>query len=135
MSDPSEQCPPSWRPYHNISDNGLRACGRQVTTSTTGGCNSQSYTVQQSYQRVYGKIIGYQIGSPDVFNPGHYQRLSIDEPYVDGVSVTYGDPRKHIWTFAGGISETVVADFPNFFLSMCTQWNRFSYICWQQLFL
>ena len=101
MSDPSEQCPPSWRLY---SANGVRACGRQVTTSTTGGCNSQKYTVQQSYQRVCGQIIGYQIGSTNVF---HNQQLSIDEPYVDGVSVTYGDPRKHIWTFAGGISETI----------------------------
>ena len=112
MSDPSEQCPPSWRPYHNISDSGVRACGRQVTTSTTGGCNSQSYTVHQSYQRVYGKIIGYQIGSPDAFSQGH-QQSSIDEPYVDGVSVTYGDPRKHIWTFVGGISETVVNALPS----------------------
>jgi hypothetical protein len=34
--------------------------------------------------------------------------LLIDEPYVDGVSVTYGVPRRHIWTFAGGISETIV---------------------------
>ena len=32
--------------------------------------------------------------------------------YVDGVSVTYGDLRKHIWTFASGISETIVAAFP-----------------------
>jgi hypothetical protein len=103
MSDPSQQCPPSWRLY---SANGVRACGRQITTSI-GGCNSQIYTIQQSvqYRRVCGRIIGYQIGSPDVF---HDQQLSIDESYVDGVSVTYGDPRKHIWTFAGGVSETIV---------------------------
>ena len=104
MSDPSQQCPSSWRLY---SANGVRACGRQVTTSTTGGCNSQNYTIQQSlrYQKVCGQIIGYQIGSPDVF--GDIQ-LSIDEPYVDGVSVTYGVPRRHIWTFAAGLSETIV---------------------------
>ena len=23
----------------------------------------------------------------------------IDDPYVDGLSVTYGSPRQHIWTF------------------------------------
>ena len=102
MTDPLQQCPPSWRLY---SANGVRACGRQV--STTGGCNSQTYTVQQSlqYRRVCGRIIGYQIGSTNVFDD---QQLSIDEPYVDGVSVTYGTSRRHIWTFAGGISETIV---------------------------
>ena len=52
-----------------------------------------------------GRIIGYQIGSTNVFEN---QQLSIDESYVDGVSVTYGDPRSHIWTFAAGISETIV---------------------------
>ena len=108
MSDPSQQCPSSWRLY---SANGVRACGRPVTKSTTGGCNSQNYTVQQSlyYQKVCGQIIGYQIGSTNVFND---QQFPINEPYVDGVSVTYGEPRRHIWTFAGGISETIVAAYP-----------------------
>ena len=41
------------------------------------------------------------------------KQLSIDEAYVDGVSVTYGVPRKHIWTFAGGLSETLVTSFPD----------------------
>ena len=49
MSDPSQQCPPSWRLY---SANGVRACGRLITTSTTGGCNSQNYFIQQNYQSV-----------------------------------------------------------------------------------
>ena len=106
MSNSSEQCPQSWRLY---SANGVRACGRPVTRSTNGGCNSQTYTTcdQQSYQRVCGRIIGYQIGSTNVFR----QRLSINQSYVDGVSVTYGDPRRHIWTFAGGISETIVENY------------------------
>ena len=106
MTDSLQQCPASWRLY---SANGVRACGRQVTTSTTGGCYSQNYIVQQSYQKVCGRIIGYQIGSTNVFEN---RQLSIDEPYVDGVSVTYGDPRSHIWTFAGGISETIVSAGP-----------------------
>ena len=27
--------------------------------------------------------------------------------YVDGVSITHGSPRKHIWTLAGGLSQDV----------------------------
>jgi hypothetical protein len=102
MNDPLQQCPLSWRLY---SANGVRACGRQVTTSPNGGCYSRNYTVQQSYQRVCGRITGYQIGSTDVFGD---LMLPINEPYVDGVSLTYGDPRRHIWTFAAGLSETII---------------------------
>ena len=108
MTNPLQQCPASWRLY---SANGVRACGRPVTTSTTGGCYSQIYTVQQNYQRVCGRITGYQIGSTDVFGGPPL----INEPYVDGVSVTYGMPRKHIWTctFAAGLSETIVTTHTN----------------------
>ena len=56
MSDPVQQCPSSWRLY---SANGVRACGR-----TRGpGCNSQIYRVCQRYNKVCGRIIGYQVGS------------------------------------------------------------------------
>ena len=107
MTNPSQQCPPSWRLY---SANGVRACGRPVT-SASGGCYSQNYTVQLSYRRVCGRIIGYQVGSPNVFD--NEQLPIINEAYVDGVSVTYGEPRKHIWTFAGGLSERIVTSYPN----------------------
>ena len=30
---------------------------------------------------------------------------SLDGVYVDGVSITYGNPRRHIWTYAIGVSE------------------------------
>ena len=98
MSDPVQQCPSSWRLY---SANGVRACGRP-----SQGCHSQSYTVQQRYNKVCGQIIGYQFGSTDAFHPTTIGNNQIDQTYVDGVSVTYGTPRKHIWTFAAGISET-----------------------------
>ena len=39
---------------------------------------------------------------------GFHGQRSIDSSYVDGISVTYGSPRKHIWTFAIGLSTTVV---------------------------
>ena len=129
MSDPSQQCPPSWRLY---SANGVRACGRPVTLARTGGCNSQNYTVQQSYQRVCGQIIGYQIGSTNVF----HEQQSINEPYVDGVSVTYGEPHRHMWTFAGGISEKNCGCLSNSFLPQYAQWNwnptsTTTHVCWQ----
>ena len=96
MNDSSQQCPGSWR---LIIGNGVRACGRP-----SSGCHSQTYTVQQRYSKVCGQVFGYQVGSTDAFQASHPDL--IDQYYVDGVSVTYGTPRKHIWTFAASITET-----------------------------
>jgi hypothetical protein len=56
------------------------------------------------YSKVCGKIIGYQVGSPDAFHT-HGGRNNIDSRYVDGVSLTHGRPRQHIWTFVGAVDE------------------------------
>ena len=50
------------------------------------------------------RVIGYQVASPDAFNT-EVSYTSIDHFYVDGISITHGSPRKHIWTYAGGISD------------------------------
>ncbi len=54
-----------------------------------------------------GRIKAYQSSTPDGFDPYYTnQALTIDDLYVDGVSVTHGrNPRKHIWTFAAAIDE------------------------------
>ena len=43
-------------------------------------------------------LLSLQYASCDGFIGG-----SIDTSYVDGVSITHGSPRKHVWTFAVGI--------------------------------
>ena len=51
-----------------------------------------------------GKIIAYQFASPDAFaNRGN--AITINENYVDGISLTHGNPRQHIWTFAAAVDE------------------------------
>jgi hypothetical protein len=49
---------------------------------------------------VCGRVIGYQFGSPDAFAV-RSQRGFI----VDGVMITHGEPRQHIWTFTGDADE------------------------------
>ena len=51
-----------------------------------------------------GRVIGYQVASPDGFGT-EIMRPSIDQIYVDGISITHGSPRKHIWTYAGGFTD------------------------------
>ena len=101
MSDPSQQCPSAWREYNT---SGVRACGRQYSVS----CSSVNYTTNGfRYRRVCGQVIGYQLGSTDVFDNSH---RGIDEAYVDGVSITHGTPRTHIWTYAAGEHDYLGSD-------------------------
>ena len=55
-----------------------------------------------------GRVSGYQTASPDGFERFTHcpAPCTIDNPYVDGVSITHGaSPRKHIWTYAAGVYE------------------------------
>ena len=71
------------------------------------GCSSTVLEVQGvQYSRVCGKIIGYQQKSPDAFGTySHRGQTTIESYYVDGISITHGSPRKHIWTFATAVHE------------------------------
>ena len=64
-----------------------------------------SYSI--SYSQVCGRVTGYQKGSTNALEPSGF---NINGPYVDGVSLTRGRPRQHIWTFMAGLHE-------NFFYS------------------
>ena len=99
MGDPTQSCPPAWR---DRSANGVRVCGRPA--DSFGQCHSTFYSSNgRSYNRVCGRVIGYQFGHTDAF--GFHSSATIEQPYVDGVSITHGNPRSHIWTLAAGISE------------------------------
>ena len=102
MTDTNQQCPSGFR----LITSPKRTCGTPGSScvSTTFPLNGVKYS------RVCGKIIGYQYYTVDAFGPYYYhnnnQRRTIDESYVDGVSLTHGQrPRKHIWTFAAAYDE------------------------------
>ena len=100
LSNPSHQCPPAWTEVTTVAG---RACTRPGTNS--GSCLSTSYpTLGVQYSRVCGRSIGYQDGTTDAFLNSIPQ--TIDSFYVDGVSITHGSPRRHIWSFASGLTES-----------------------------
>ena len=109
MSDPSQQCPSAWREYmYNAS--GVRACGR--TYSTEGSCSGVAYGTENiAYSRVCGRIVGYQIASPDAFNTQNLVlnlSKTVIESDMDGVKITHSDSgihHYHIWSFIGGLTE------------------------------
>ena len=38
---------------------------------------------------------------------------NINSYYVDGISITHGNPRQHVWTYAAGIQETLFIQMVN----------------------
>lgn len=99
MQIPEHKCPVGWKFYH--IDN-YRLCGKN---SDGPSCDSVKIPNRKdrSYQYVRGKLRGYQYGSPDAFYASTNTHRTIDGPYVDGVSMTYGQhERKHIYTLASG---------------------------------
>ena len=90
MTDPSTTCPSGWQ----LTGYSKRTCGR--ASHGTFVCDSVSFPVSGGeYNKVCGRIKAYQWGSPDGFYLPQ-QAPTMNSGYVDGISVTYGNPRQHI---------------------------------------
>ena len=85
------QCPSGLVEHVNSTTN-QTACGR----STDVGCSSVTYPAEGSYTNICGRVRGYQFYSPNAFRGSGY---SINGFYVDGISITRGSPRQHVWTY------------------------------------
>ena len=95
MSKTGASCPPDFQLQEK---EGVQGCGRP----RKGGeyCSSVSFSSNGTYNEVCGRVLGYQWGFSGGINPtssGHSN--SIDRAYLDGVSLTRGSPRTHIWSF------------------------------------
>ena len=102
MTDTTESCPNGWRLYEV---DGVRACGR--ASYEDGSCSSVQYPSNGvRYTEICGRARGYQYGSPNavdsIVGTGHND---INSHYVDGLSLTRGNPRKHVWTYMAGLKE------------------------------
>ena len=104
-----DDCPWNWV---EVTKDGRRFCGG---SSVGGGsvvpfCDAALFAVNKPYRRVCGKIVGYGYGDNEAFSAGG----TIDDPYVDGLSLTHGvtGSRVHIWSFAIGIAEIFPGIFP-----------------------
>jgi len=110
-----DACPVGW-----YGDQGL------CRGDTKAGCYSAYFpTYKAQYKHVCGKVKGYQKGTPNAFYPTSYffgnhddikptvYSASLDGVYVDGVSITFGSPRKHVWTYAVGLSDDATYDCCN----------------------
>ena len=94
MTEPGASCPSSLRQINTPA----KLCGRPGA-----GCSGVTFPTDGiRYSKVCGQARGYQYYSPDAF--GHSSN-NINSHYVDGVAITYGSPRQHLWTYAAGQSD------------------------------
>ena len=116
MTNSSHQCPSGLR---ERNDAGNRTC---IPNSNSATCSSLTFLVNAlDYSKVCGRIIGYQFSSTNAFGYRN-DPPNIDTYYVDGVSLTHGNPRQHIWTFAAAAGETSDPDY----ICPCTNANTSS---------
>ena len=87
-------------------NNGKRACGRPQ--NSLAGCQAsvKFLSFGSNYSQVCGRVIGYQYASLSAI--AEFGSQTIDQVYVDGIGLTYGSPRKHIWTFMAQVQDNVV---------------------------
>ena len=98
-----DDCPSGW----NKITTPVAAC---IAPSNNAGCYSTNFstsTLSIPYSKVCGMAVGYQENTTDGFAAlaVPLRSIHINGPYVEGVSITYGTPRKHIWTYAIGYSD------------------------------
>uniref|UniRef100_A0A1X7TLT7 Fibrinogen C-terminal domain-containing protein n=1 Tax=Amphimedon queenslandica TaxID=400682 RepID=A0A1X7TLT7_AMPQE len=95
MSDAIQNCPSGFRLYQS---GGVRACGRPSV-----GCSASVQFPSNgiSYSQICGRVTGYHYGGPDAID----EVVNISAKYVDGVSITHGSSRQHVWTLMAGYSE------------------------------
>lgn len=118
MTDPSQSCLGEWREITSPR----RTCGRHKPSTNIrdsskeessgwrdiASCSSAVFPVHGlNYSHVCGRLLGYQYCNTLAFW-AYYHNMgatTIDDPYVDGVTITHGSPRTHIWTFAAALHE------------------------------
>ena len=105
MTDPATRCPSGLRIKASSSATKQRACGRRKDR----GCSSLMYHIEGNYSHVCGRVRGYQFGETEAFSD-----TNINSSYADGVLITHGIPRRHLWTYTAGTFETHIHSCPCF---------------------
>ena len=87
LSDQEDNGCPSGLEYHNSM-----SCRR---SSSSVGCSPVTYETNGiAYSQVCGTVVAQGVDTPDGF-----RNRNIGQNYVDGISLTYGSPRNHLWSY------------------------------------
>ena len=100
-----DACPSGWT---NITTPGTSPKAVCRSGNDAGGCYSAIFTTYNiTFNKICGQAKGYQKGVTKGFWSTVVDTKSINDHYVDGLSITLGNPRKHVWTYAIGLLDDV----------------------------
>ena len=99
MGESFQNCPSNWQEYTKDTG-GIRTCQRKSSGAICDSVIIPSTGIQ--YTEICGRVVGYQYGKTMAVS-SHGQ--DINSYYVDGVSITRGTPRQHVWTLMAGTTE------------------------------
>ena len=120
MTDPNQNCPQGL----NLTRHSIRSCGR--THMKCLNCSSVTFPVDGTqYTRVCGRATAYRWGDNFAFAGHSLSNETINSAYVDGLSLTHGSPRTHIWTFASGFFNGTSEDADPFYRCPCDPGNTY----------
>ena len=89
---------------------GIRTCRRSTDGASCDSVFISSLDIQ--YTEICGRVVGYQYASIDAIqSPDSSYRKDINKYYVDGVSITRGTPRQHVWTFIASLNQIGAFDY------------------------
>ena len=101
MSDNTQGCPFGFQEYSGQS---IRVCGNYGL-----GCKSIRFPTNGiAYTQICGRVIGYQKGTTN----GIRSSGDINSAYLDGVSITRGSPREHVWSYIAGLRSDWASSCP-----------------------
>ena len=104
-----DDCPTGWikitTPTSNPVYPSIDVCR---SSNNAAGCYPTSFSVSGvKYYKICGMARGYQKDSTDAFELFiDNQRKGISNTYVDGLSITTGEFKRHVWTYASGYTDT-----------------------------
>ena len=99
MSESLHNCPPNWEEYTKDTG-GIRTCQRKSSGPSCDSVIIPSNDIH--YTEICGRVVGYQFGSTGAIASN---LNDINSYYVDGVSITRGTPRQHLWTLMSGLNQ------------------------------
>ena len=102
MSESLHDCPPNWEEYTKDTG-GIRTCRRRSSGPSCDSVIIPSNDIH--YTEICGRVVGFQFGSTGAIASNIQD---INSYYVDGVSITHGTPRQHVWTLMAGLNQNGV---------------------------
>ena len=122
----SQICGPGeWRRVFNLNTSRSdQSCpgGWRLVTSPVRGCTGADYScssafsdnISTAYIKVCDRITGESAVTPDAFLRFISNQGTIEDIYLDGVSITHGasGSRTHIWSFGAGVRVPSVSRCP-----------------------